>query len=104
MDKNKMEKLSLGDGTYETTLNRMYKSRKPYTPANPKHLLSFIPGEVIRMTAVEGQTVKTGDELMMYKAMKMENRILSPLDGKIKAIHVKVGDNLPKGALMIEFE
>ena len=95
--------LHLSGGVYETTLNKMYRNRKPYVPANPKHLLSFIPGEVIQLDVREGQTVKEGDQLMMYKAMKMENRILSPMDGTIEKIHVQTGDTLPKGTLMIEF-
>ena len=103
-DNKEIVPLHLQGGVYETTLNKMYKNRKPYVPVNPKHLLSFIPGEVIQLDVQEGETVKEGDQLMMYKAMKMENRILSPVDGTIKTIHVKVGDNLPKGALMIEFE
>lgn len=104
MEKKEIVPFPLQGGVYETTLNKMYKNRKPYVPVNPKHLLSFIPGEVIQLDVREGQTVNEGDQLMMYKAMKMENRILSPVDGKIRAIHVKVGENLPKGALMIEFE
>ncbi len=99
-----MEKIKLQSGVYETTLNKMYRSRKRWVPADPKHLLSFIPGEVTRLDVAAGQKVREGDQLMMYKAMKMENRILSPVDGTIRAIHVKVGENLPKGALMIEFE
>ena len=104
MENDKLEKLHLAGGVYETTLNKMHQNRKPYAPANPKHLLSYIPGEVIRLDVQAGQAVKEGDQLMMYKAMKMENRILSPMDGTIRTIHVGVGDNLPKGALMIEFE
>jgi len=103
-DNKELVPLHLQGGVYETTLNKMYKNRKRYVPANPKHLLSFIPGEVTRLDVQPGQAVKEGDQLMMYKAMKMENRILSPMDGTIKAIHAKVGENLPKGALMIEFE
>jgi biotin carboxyl carrier protein len=99
-----MEELKLEGGVYETTLNKMYLNRKRWVPANPKHLLSFIPGEVIRLDVSEGERVKEGQQLMMYKAMKMENRILSPLDGTIRAIRVTPGESLPKGALMIEFE
>ncbi len=104
MEEIKLEQLPLSGGVYETTLNKMYRNRKRYVPANPKHLLSFIPGEVIRLDVSEGETVKEGQQLMMYKAMKMENRILSPVNATIRAIHVAVGANLPKGALMIEFE
>lgn len=103
-EKSEYVELPLKEGTYKTTLNGMFLRRKPWVPANPKHLLSFIPGVVVQINVAEGQFVKEGEELMMYKAMKMDNRILSPMDGKIKAICVQVGENLPKGALMIEFE
>jgi biotin carboxyl carrier protein len=99
-----MEEIKLESGVYETTLNKMYRNRKPYVPADPKRLLSYIPGEVIRVDVSEGEPVKQGQQLMMYKAMKMENRILSPVDGRIRAIRVAPGESLPKGALMIEFE
>ncbi len=92
------------EGTYRTTFNEMYRRRKPWTPVNPKHILSYIPGEVVTILAEEGQRVHAGDDLMLYKAMKMENRIKAPMDGKIKKIHVDTGQNLPKGTLMIEFE
>ncbi len=104
MEETNLEKLPLSGGVYETTLNKMFRSRKRYVPANPKHLLSFIPGEVIRLDVSEGEMVREGQQLMMYKAMKMENRILSPMTGTIRAIRVKPGESLPKGALMIEFE
>ena len=104
MEEIKLESLSLPGGVYETTLNKKFRNRKRYVPANPKHLVSFIPGEVIRLDVAEGDVVREGQQLMMYKAMKMENRILSPMSGTIRAIRVKPGESLPKGALMIEFE
>lgn len=105
MENNKeLSDLCLSDGTYKTTLTKKFNERKAYVPENPKELLSVIPGEVVQLEVVAGQTVKAGDELLVYKAMKMHNRILSPMDGTIKAVHVQEGSNLPKGALMVEFE
>ena len=50
-----------------------------------------------------GQTVKKGEKLMIYEAMKMMNVIEAPMDGKIKEVNVKVGESLPKGALLVTF-
>lgn len=36
--------------------------------------------------------------------MKMHNNILSPLDGKIKKIYVKEGENVMKNDIIIEIE
>ena len=34
----------------------------------------------------------------------MRNKILMPIDGKIKAVHVKEGEMIPKEFLMVEIE
>ncbi|MBT7669024.1 MAG: acetyl-CoA carboxylase biotin carboxyl carrier protein subunit, partial [Bdellovibrionales bacterium] len=38
------------------------------------------------------------------EAMKMENEIKAPASGIIKTIHVKVGEILEKGVIMMELE
>jgi methylmalonyl-CoA carboxyltransferase small subunit len=40
----------------------------------------------------------------VLEAMKMEQSITSPRDGKIKAVKVAVGDTVPSGTVLIEFE
>jgi propionyl-CoA carboxylase alpha chain/3-methylcrotonyl-CoA carboxylase alpha subunit len=40
----------------------------------------------------EGQKVKKGDLLLVVEAMKMENNIISPKEGKIDKINVKTGE------------
>lgn len=61
-----------------------------------------MPGTVERIEVKEGQKVKEGDKLMVFRAMKMNNNILSPVSGKVKLINVSPGDNIPKDHLMIE--
>lgn len=78
--------------------------RKPWQPANPKELKSFIPGTVVEICVSEGQAVKSSDMLMVYKAMKMHNNIRAERDGVVKKIYVQEGDNLPNRTLMLEFE
>ncbi|MCC8089698.1 MAG: acetyl-CoA carboxylase biotin carboxyl carrier protein subunit [Rikenellaceae bacterium] len=98
------DKIVTINGTYPTTLNEMYRRRKSWVPANPKHLLSYIPGTVVSIGVKVGQKVEKGEELMVFKAMKMNNRIKSPMDGTIKSILIKKDESVPKGTLMIEFE
>ncbi len=40
---------------------------------------------------------------MILEAMKMENKLLSPMDGMIKKIHVSKGDQVAKFQLLVEF-
>jgi biotin carboxyl carrier protein len=63
-----------------------------------------MPGLILEISVVVGQTVKENDNLIILGAMKMENSFLSPRDGVIKSISVSMGDAVEKGQLLIEFE
>jgi biotin carboxyl carrier protein len=63
-----------------------------------------MPGLILEISVVVGQTVKENDNLIILGAMKMENSFLSPRDGVIKTISVVMGDAVDKGQLLIEFE
>lgn len=68
-------------------------------PAAPKSvkgtaIKSPFPGTLLRLNVKEGDSVKTGDVLCVVEAMKMENDICSPCDGKITAIMASEGRNL----------
>ncbi|AXT50438.1 acetyl-CoA carboxylase biotin carboxyl carrier protein subunit [Aquimarina sp. BL5] len=65
---------------------------------------SPMPGLIIDIQVVVGQTVKEDDYLLVLEAMKMENIITSPREGIIKSIDVAKGDAVDKGKLLIEFE
>lgn len=91
-------------GSYSTTLNRMYEERKPWKADNPKHILSFMPGNIEEIKVKVGDRVEEGAPLLIFRAMKMNNNIMAPVGGKIKAINVTVGENVPKNMLMIEIE
>ncbi len=63
-----------------------------------------MPGLILEINVLVGQSVQENDSLLILGAMKMENSFLSPRDGVIKSISVKVGDSVLKGQLLIEFE
>jgi len=98
------KKLEIQGNTYLTTYTRKYENRKNWTKADPKKVMSFIPGTIRQVLVKEGDVVETTDKLLVLEAMKMMNSIYPPAHGRIKSILVNVGDRVPKGALMIEFE
>jgi len=57
-------------------------------------LLAPMPGTIIRYLVNEGDEVKAGDGIVVLEAMKMENVLPTPEDGKIKAINFKPGDKV----------
>jgi biotin carboxyl carrier protein len=63
-----------------------------------------MPGLVVQVSVVEGQEVKEGESLLVLEAMKMENSITLHGDAKIKKVHVKSGQSVDKGQVLIELE
>ncbi len=61
-------------------------------------------GTVIEILAKPGQTVKTGDLLLVYEAMKMENDLATDIEGTIKRFLVKEGDVIATDQPLVEFE
>ena len=89
---------------YKTRLTTKYLQRKPWQEPNPDHIISYIPGTIVSIFVSEGQVVNEGEVVLMLEAMKMQNRIAMPFEGKIKKIHVKEGDKIPKNFVMVEIE
>jgi biotin carboxyl carrier protein len=60
-----------------------------------------MPGQVVAVPVAADQMIKTGQALAVLSAMKMENEIRSPRDGKITAVHVGPGDKVEQGAPLV---
>jgi biotin carboxyl carrier protein len=69
-----------------------------------KEMKAPMPGLVLQIPVNEGDEVKKGDSILILEAMKMENVIKSPIDGKIKKINIKKSEAVEKGHLLISFE
>ena len=79
-------------------------SAAPAAPAagdvNGVKAVAPLPGTIMQIFVNVGDEVKRGDKILMYEAMKMENNFLAEVDGVIKDIKVKVGDNILQGAVL----
>jgi biotin carboxyl carrier protein len=93
--------VSEGGRKYKTTFTKKFENRKKWQQPNPEEIKSFIPGTVNKILVAKGDTVKAGDALMVYVAMKMSNIIRAPFDGIITDILVNPNDRLPKGVVML---
>ncbi|MBE0647384.1 MAG: acetyl-CoA carboxylase biotin carboxyl carrier protein subunit [Bacteroidales bacterium] len=87
---------------YMTLLTRKFHDRKPYSPPNPKLINAFIPGTIVKVNVKEKEKIKKGESLLSLKAMKMNNDILSSIDGTVKKVYVKKGDVVVKNQLLVE--
>lgn len=60
-----------------------------------------MPGAVFKILVSEGGKVKAGDVVVVIEAMKMENQIRSTIEGIVSTVHVKEGENVQEGALLV---
>jgi len=102
--RNCYKTLVLENIKYKTRFTAKFSNRKKYEPRNPKKLTAFIPGLIKDITVKAGSKVKENDKLLVLEAMKMNNHILAPMDGVVKAVYVKNGDAVPKEGLLIEMK
>lgn len=63
-----------------------------------------MPGLVIEVRVQVGDVVKKGDPVIVLEAMKMENVLKSPGDGKVKSVMANKGMSVEKGFVLISFE
>ncbi len=101
-EKQEFQKFILDGDQYKTLLTNKFLSRKPYVEFDPGKIVSFIPGTIIKVFVTNGQSVKLGDKLLILEAMKMNNIITAPMNGKIKKLHVSDGVKVANKQLLIE--
>jgi pyruvate carboxylase len=105
MSELEKEQIIVVNGTeYLTTYNKKYINRKVWSEPNLNHIISYIPGTIVDIQIKEGQAVKAGGIILTLEAMKMNNSIQMPFDGKIVKIYVEKGQKIPKSFLMVEIE
>ena len=102
IEPEKYTRLTLENGVYETRLTAKHAARKPYEKKDPRIIKAVIPGVVAEVCTAAGRPVKQGDTLLVLEAMKMLNSITSPMDEKVKAVHVAAGDKVTKGQMLVE--
>ena len=61
-----------------------------------------MPGKIIDVLVREGSSVLRGEPLVILEAMKMQNEIQSPANGKVTRVVVKSNSNVMKDDLLIE--
>lgn len=63
-----------------------------------------MPGKIIDVLVREGATVVRGEPLVILEAMKMQNEILSPVNGIVEKVSAKPNTNVMKDDLLVEIK
>ncbi len=72
--------------------------------AGEQRVLAPMPGRVLRVLVKPGDRVAARQGLVVVEAMKMENELTSPKDGRIKEVGVSEGLSIESGRLLVIVE
>jgi biotin carboxyl carrier protein len=63
-----------------------------------------MPGKVVRVLVSAGDEVSVRQGLVVVEAMKMENELRSPKDGRVKDVRVQAGTSVEAGRVLVVVE
>lgn len=92
--------------TVETpfSLQRMMVLNAGKGKATTEYLKAPMPGKIIDVLVREGAVVQRGEPVVILEAMKMQNEILSPINGTVVKISAKANTNVMKDDLLVEIK
>jgi acetyl-CoA/propionyl-CoA carboxylase biotin carboxyl carrier protein len=96
--------LQSGSATGGRAPKRKISSHQGSSGASDKAIKAPMQSTVVKLAVAAGDKVVEGEQLLVLEAMKMEQSISSPRDGVIKAVKVSVGETVPSGTVLIEFD
>ncbi len=81
----------------------LHKKLPPKLAADTsKLILSPMPGLVVTLDVAPGQQVRTGEQVAIIEAMKMQNIIRAERDGTVKAVGAQAGDSVAADEVLVE--
>jgi acetyl/propionyl-CoA carboxylase alpha subunit len=63
-----------------------------------------MPGTVVKVLVEAGARVAARQPLVVLEAMKMETPLVSPYDAVVRAVHVREGERVAGGTVLVELE
>jgi len=70
----------------------------------PQVVEAEMPGKVVKIHLGPGSEVSEGQGVVVVEAMKMENEILSPIDGVVREVQVSEGQTVEAGTTLFVVE
>jgi biotin carboxyl carrier protein len=116
-------KLSVNGTDYTVTVDQDLKPQRPQPVARPvtsqvapapsgnvqrsnapaagNKVTTPLPGTILDVFVNVGDTVKSGQTVVLLEAMKMENNIEADCDGTVKEVKVRKGDSVLEGDVLV---
>jgi biotin carboxyl carrier protein len=83
---------------------RATRDRAGGTGSGPQDIRAVIPGRVVSVAVAAGETVATGQPLLVLEAMKMQNELRAPRDGTVGRVAVAAGTTVELGDTLLVLE
>jgi 3-methylcrotonyl-CoA carboxylase alpha subunit len=92
--------VALGGETY--TLGLPETRSRQRSSASAGDLSAQMPGQVVAVLVAPGDSVHSGQTLLILEAMKMELRVTAPRDGLVQQVFVAAGDLVERGQHLLD--
>jgi geranyl-CoA carboxylase alpha subunit len=83
---------------------RLQAATRSQRAASAGAVAAAMHGRVVDVAVTVGQRVDRGASLATLEAMKMEHTLAAPAAGQVSAVHVRAGDQVAAGRVMIELD
>ena len=116
-------KLNVNGEAYVVTVDQEIKQQKPKSAPRPvaspvapaaggsvqksnapvagSKVSTPLPGTILDVFVNVGDTVKSGQTVVLLEAMKMENNIEADCEGTVKEVKVRKGDSVLEGDILV---
>ena len=86
------------------SLGRQKKEGAAGPVSGPQRIVAPMPGKVVRVLVKPGDDVKARQGVVVVEAMKMENELRAPRDGKVRDVNVAEGQSVEAGSVLLVVE
>ncbi len=80
---------------------RARRGRETAGRTGPVEVHAIIPGRIVALSVKAGDEVTAGQQVLVLEAMKMQNELRAPREGRVERIPIAVGDNVEVGDLLM---
>jgi biotin carboxyl carrier protein len=80
---------------------RAHRGDDETSHGGPTEVRAIIPGVVVSVSVNPGDEVVTGQEMLVVEAMKMQNELRAPRDGRVERVAVGPGKTIELGELLL---
>ena len=106
-------RIKIDGKVHDVLIERATELSKPAKPERSKRgsnksadgsVFSSIPGKVVSIDVAVGDAVQSGQTILILEAMKMQNEIVSGIDGVVAEVNVSEGESVEANFLLARIE